>query len=107
MAVNVTIECEGVTEKEYDAINKELGLDMDTGHGDWPKGLRSHTAGMHEKGHLVVIEVWDTRQHQEEFMESKLGALMAKFNVQPSSITWHDVLSHHAIQKDPVPRSKK
>ena len=107
MAVKVIIECEGVTEVEYDAMNAEMGIDMDTGEGDWPKGLRSHTAGMHDKGHLVVTEVWDTRQHQEDFMAGKLGALMGKLNIQPSSITWHEVLSHHAIHKDPVPRSKK
>ena len=60
MVAEVILEFEGVTTKEYDAVNSELGIDPSTGDGDWPEGLISHAAGLNEDGHLVVTEVWDT-----------------------------------------------
>ena len=42
MAAELILEFEGVTEKEYFAVNKELGTDPETGDGDWPDGL-GHT----------------------------------------------------------------
>lgn len=34
MAAGVILEFDGVTKKEYDAVNKELGIDMATGKGN-------------------------------------------------------------------------
>jgi hypothetical protein len=39
MAAELILEFEGVTTKEYEAVNKELGIDMESGTGDWPDGL--------------------------------------------------------------------
>jgi len=39
------LEFTGVTEAEYEAVNKQLGIDMHTGEGEWPAGLLSHAAG--------------------------------------------------------------
>ena len=33
------LEFTDVTEAEYAAVNKHLGIDMHTGQGDWPAGL--------------------------------------------------------------------
>ena len=68
MAAGVILEFEGVTTKEYYAVNAELGIDADTGEGDWPDGLVTHSAGLNEDGHLVVLDVWDTPEHQARFM---------------------------------------
>ena len=97
MAAGVILEFEGVTTKEYDAVNKELGIDMGTGEGNWPEGLVTHSAGMNESGRFVVMEVWDTREHQSEFMEGRLGQALAKGGITgpPSSVTWIELVSHH------------
>lgn len=96
MAAELILEFEGVTTKEYDAVNKELGLDPATGEGNWPDGLVAHSAGLNEDGHLVVIEVWDTPEHQANFMDERLGEALAKGGVTgpPSSITWIELVSH-------------
>ncbi len=96
MAASLILEFEGVTQKEYDAVNAELGLDYTTGEGDWPDGLVSHAAGLNEDGNLVVIEVWDTPQHQEAFMETRLAEALAKGGVTspPSSVTWIELIAH-------------
>jgi hypothetical protein len=97
MAAAVILEFEGVTTKEYEAVNAELGIDMDTGGGEWPDGLVSHSAGLNEGGHLVVMEVWDTPEHQARFMEGRLGAALVKGGVTepPSSVTWIELVAHH------------
>ncbi len=98
MAAAVILEFEGVTQAEYDAVNKELGIDPGTGEGNWPEGLVSHSGGINESGNLVVIEVWDTPEHQARFMESRLGAALAKGGVTggPAAITWIEVIAHHS-----------
>jgi hypothetical protein len=39
MAAEFILEFEGVTTKEYDAVNKTLGIDPQSGEGDGPDGL--------------------------------------------------------------------
>lgn len=97
MPAQVILEFEGVTLKEYEAVNKELGIDMETGKGDWPDGLQVHAAGLNEDGHLVVTEVWDTPEHQARFLETRLGAALAKGGISdpPSSVTWIELAAHH------------
>jgi hypothetical protein len=97
MAAGLILEFEGVTLKEYEAVNAALGIDMGTGEGDWPDGLFTHSAGLNEDGHLVVLEVWDTPEHQARFMESRLGEALGKGGITepPSSVTWIELAAHH------------
>ena len=97
MAAGLILEFEGVTLTEYNAINDKLGIDMESGTGNWPDGLISHSAGLNEDGHLVVIEVWDTPEHQARFMEGRLAQALVDGGVAgpPSSITWVELASHH------------
>ena len=97
MPAQLILEFEGVTLKEYQAVNDALGIDMETGKGDWPEGLQVHAAGLNEGGHLVVTEVWDTPEHQARFMEGRLGEALVKGGIDspPSSITWIELASHH------------
>ena len=99
MAAELILEFEGITTTEYFAVNKELGIDPDSGEGDWPDGLVSHAAGLSEAGHLVVIEVWDTPEHQARFMEGRLGEALAKGGITspPSSVTWIELVTHHHL----------
>ena len=99
MAAELILEFEGVTTKEYYAVNKELGIDQDSGEGNWPDGLVAHSAGLNEAGHLVVIEVWDTPEHQAKFMEERLGEALSKGGVTgpPSSVTWIELVSHRHL----------
>jgi hypothetical protein len=98
MPSQVILEFEGVTTKEYDAVNNELGIDPQSGSGDFPDGLLLHAAGLNENGHLVVTEIWDTPEHQARFMEDRLGEALVKGGVTgpPSSITWIELVAHHA-----------
>ena len=99
MAAELILEFEGITTEEYWAVNKELGLDAQTGEGTWPDGLIAHSAGLNDGGHLVVIEVWDTPDHQARFMEERLGPALIKGGITgpPSNITWIALVSHQYL----------
>jgi len=97
MAAALILEFEGVTMKEYAAVNAALGLDPERGAGDWPDGLVSHSAGLNDDGHLVVMEVWDSPEHQARFMEERLGKALGEGGIEgaPSGVTWIELETHH------------
>ncbi len=101
MPAELILEFEGVTDKEYFAVNEELGLDSTTGEGNWPDGLVAHSAGLNENGHLVVIEVWDTPEHQARFMEERLGQALVAAGIPgpPSAMTWIELVAHHQVER--------
>jgi hypothetical protein len=99
MAAELILEFEGVTEKQYRAVNNELGIDPESREGNWPDGMVAHSAGLNDAGDLVVIEVWDTPEHQAKFMEERLGEALAKGGITgpPSSVTWIELVSHQYL----------
>jgi len=98
MTAAVILEFEGVTLTEYNAVNAALGIDQSTGEGDWPDGLVTHTAGLNDEGDLVVMEIWDSPEHQARFMDERLGEALGKGGITgpPSSVTWIEVAAHHS-----------
>ncbi len=92
----LSLEFTGVSEAEYEAVNKQLGIDMQTGQGDWPAGLLSHAAGTAEDGTFIVSEVWSLRAAQEAFMASRLGAALGAGGVtSPPRARWVPLLAYH------------
>ena len=89
-------EFSGVSADDYLAVNAKLGLDPNGGGGDWPAGMISHT-GAAGTGSFFVFEVWDSKQSQEAFMESRLGpALGASGIPAPMRTEWLAVVGYHA-----------
>lgn len=70
MAELLILEFDGVDENDYARVNAQLGLDVDTGAGDWPAGLISHLAGLTDGGRAYVVEVWESQEAQADFMQS-------------------------------------
>lgn len=70
----------------YRTVNRDLGLE--SGDGDWPAPMASHVAG--ESGDkLIVVEVWDSKEDQEEFMKSRLGPALQQANAPaPTRVEW-------------------
>ena len=95
MAELLILEFDGVDENDYARVNAQLGLDVDTGAGDWPAGLVSHLAGLTDGGRAYVVEVWESQEAQAEFMESRLDAAMAAGGVTATpSVTWARLIGH-------------
>ena len=45
MADGLILEFDGVGRDDYDAVNARLGLDPNSGEGDWPSDLLFHSGG--------------------------------------------------------------
>lgn len=96
MAEALILEFKGVKEDHYKAVNDILGVDSATGKGSWPPGIISHTAGM-EGDAFVVFEVWESKAHQEAFMNSRLGPALGKAGVpEPTRAEWFSVVGQKA-----------
>jgi hypothetical protein len=94
MAELLVLEFDGVDESDYAKVNAQLGIDPETGAGDWPAGLVTHLAGV-SQGKAYVIEVWESQQAQAEFMHSRLGAAMAAGGLTATpTVTWARLIGH-------------
>jgi hypothetical protein len=94
MAEGLFIEFSGIGEAEYRAVNDKLGINMETGGGEWPAGLLMHTAAVTSAGTFAVAEVWRSQADQEVWMHGRLGEALAAAGVtaQPT-IRWVSLLS--------------
>ncbi|HEY3088586.1 MAG TPA: hypothetical protein VGJ59_11045 [Jatrophihabitantaceae bacterium] len=96
MAELLILEFDGVDEADYANVNAQLGLDPETGAGEWPAGLISHLTGLVESGSGYVIEVWESQEAQAEFMQSRLGPAMAAGGVTTKpKVTWAHLVGQH------------
>jgi hypothetical protein len=95
MAEALIIEFKGATAEQYAGVNDVLGIDPETGEGDWPDGLLDHTGAFGDN--LVVFELWESKEKQQAFMDARLGPALGKVGVpEPSRIEWLSVAGHHA-----------
>jgi hypothetical protein len=98
MAEALVLEFEGIGREQYEAVNERLGIDSATGAGDWPAGLQFHAGAETDDG-MVVIEIWESREAQAAFMESRLGRALQEGGVAapPARVLWANVLAAHHL----------
>ncbi len=90
------LEFAGVTEAEYAAVNKHLGIDMRTGQGDWPPGLLSHAAGLPTTARSSSRRCGPRGPTRTRSMTSRLGAALAAGGVTAyPKIQWVPLLAYH------------
>jgi hypothetical protein len=95
MAEGLILEFTGVDPSLYAAVNAQLGIDVETGAGDWPDGLLTHAAGPAADGRFVVFEVWSSQAAQAAFMEGRLGQAMAAAGVSAvPKVTWIELYGY-------------
>jgi hypothetical protein len=97
MAEGLILEFEGVGREAYDAVNGRLGIDQESGQGNWPPGLVFHAGGA-KPGGWVVFEVWESRQAQEQFMDERLGRALQEGGVTepPTRVEWLDLAAYNS-----------
>jgi hypothetical protein len=96
MAEGLILEFQGVGKAEYEAVNGKLGIDPNTGKGDWPPGMQMHFAGTSDQGTFIVTEVWASRQEQEAFMHGRLLAALAEGGITGTpTVTWIPLYAFH------------
>lgn len=97
MAEGLILEFDGLSIDDYRRVNELLGIDMDSGEGDWPPGLLTHV-GAAKDGGWVVFELWSSRAEQERFLADRLGAALAKAGVDgpPARMEWIEVAANQS-----------
>lgn len=97
MAEGLILEFDGFGVERYKQVNELLGIDMDSGEGDWPAGMLTHIGGAKEGG-WVVFEIWESRADQERFLSERLGPALAEAGIEgpPARTEWIEVAAHHA-----------
>jgi hypothetical protein len=100
MAVALTVEFEGQTREQYEAVGRHLGIDLIGGRGDWPDGLLSHAAGPTGRG-WSVTEVWASRPQQEQFLRDRLRPALEEAGVQgpPEREEWLELAAYHTPRR--------
>jgi len=73
----------GGTIEHYEAVAGAINMDK-------PKGAHVHIAGRNAGG-LQVIEVWDSQEDIDRYMEAGLGKAMEAAHIPQPSITEFDV----------------
>ena len=88
-------EFQGVTDAHYAAVSRHLGIDPQTGEGDWPPGLLSHAAGTADDGTFIVSEVWSSREDQAAWEQKLAPALAANGVTVIPHVRWVSLIAHH------------
>ncbi len=81
MAICITMEFSGAGQAQYDAALRDLDLD-----GNPPPGGRIHIAGPMEGG-WKVVDVWDSQEQLDTFVQSRLGAILQKHGIPQPSVS--------------------
>lgn len=91
------LEFDALDLDDYRRVNELLGVDMDSGEGDWPQGLMTHVGGAKDNG-WVVVELWASRADQERFLADRLGPALAQAGVEgpPARMEWIEVAASHS-----------
>lgn len=63
------------TREAFEQIEREVGSTP-------PPGCIVHTASELE-GRVRIVDVWESKQHIDDFFHTKLGPAFAKFGVEP------------------------
>ena len=72
MAVGMLLAGEAVTADTYRRLTEEMFGNFPMREDQSPEGLILHTAGEFDGG-FYVYDVWESKDHFERFVQSKLG----------------------------------
>jgi hypothetical protein len=88
MAVCLVVNIPGGTLEQYDEIRNALAEPLG-------EGQLSHVAGATQDG-FCVVDVWESREHFDRFMEQQLGEQLGRLGVPQPQITEFEV---HASER--------
>ena len=75
MATIMQMHWREATPEEYDRAREQVGWDRET-----PTGAKLHVSGFADDG-LHVLDVWESEQAFNDFMEQRLGPAVAEIGI--------------------------
>ena len=91
MAVVVIQEFEA-TPEEYDQVNEKLGAET-------PEGAILHAAGDLGGGRMRAIDVWESAEHYQRFVQDKLVPAIAEVNPDAPEAGEPDIRETYDLQQ--------
>jgi hypothetical protein len=79
MPILIKMEAPGATLEQYNRVNEAMGI---RGDEDAPDGLIQHIAAQGPGG-VFVIDVWESEEKLNTFLEERAGPALAAAGVQP------------------------
>jgi hypothetical protein len=76
MAVGVLVMLPGVTQQQYEDVNKEMFGSYPMSPSDAPEGLVLHSAGPGGPNAWYVYDIWNSKEDFERFAQEKIGPAM-------------------------------
>lgn len=98
MAIGFVMQFSGVGVDGYNEAMRNLELESPGVRGvenDWPDGIIGHFAGSNENG-WCVVDVWESPEKFDAFMQSRLGPAMAKAGLPEPQVTPFEVYNIHS-----------
>jgi hypothetical protein len=80
MAVGMLLAGEGVSRESYEQVTEKMFGGYPMSEAQAPDGLLLHTAGQSDQG-WYVYDVWESQEHFQRFVESKLGPALEELAV--------------------------
>jgi hypothetical protein len=90
MAVGLRIKLPGVTEQDFEAIDKAIGRDV-------PDGLIFHASGPIEGG-WGVLDFWESRQHFDKFITERVMPAMTEQGITGAAPDIHEFAVHEYLK---------
>jgi hypothetical protein len=84
MAVGMLLAGEAVTRDSYTQVTEKMFGSYPMREDQSPDGLILHTAGQGEQG-WYVYDVWESKEHFQRFVESKLGPALQEIDAAGGS----------------------
>ena len=82
MAIGVIFNGPGVTEAQYQQVFNRVSPNR-----EMPRGMLYHAAGPSEGG-WCVVEMWDTQESLERFVQERLAAALEEAHITGATTTF-------------------
>ena len=101
MAVGMLLAGEAVTADSYRQVTERMFGNFPMRTDQSPDGLLLHTAGGSEGG-FYVYDVWESREHFDRFVQSKLGPALGELDLGDSARPEPQFFSIDQLVKGPA-----
>lgn len=97
MAIMAIFVGKGIKKEQYEALRKEVNWEKNQ-----PAGVIFHAASFDPSGDARVVDLWESPEELNQFVEGRLVPAMQKAKLAPPSVEVfpvHNVNAYKAIEK--------
>ena len=93
VAIMMILEWQDVSVDAYERVNDAMGIRSDA---DAPEGLIEHVAALTEDDELVIVDLWESAEALDRFVQTRLGPAIERLELPQSEARIAEVHNHRA-----------